>query len=116
MYSNEVFPLFIDAYKFVKSNMNSSTTEKFYQSNKRTEEECGLKFYRGTKKTYLGTLYIWRMRSSRIYYIGWWIDSDHKDLCFKNKNQKTSWKKKVKPILGKNLKRNIMRISKRRLN
>ena len=53
MNSNEVFPLFIDTYKFVKSNMSSSTTEKFYQSNKRTEEECGIKFYRGTKKTLL---------------------------------------------------------------
>ena len=99
MNNKDVFPLFIYAYDFVKSNIGKSIIENFYQSNKRTEEECGLKFYRGSKKIYVGSLYIWRMRSSRIYYIGWWIDNDHKDLFFKNSKDKLSWKKKVKPVL-----------------
>lgn len=99
MNNKDVFPLFIYAYDFVKSNIGKSILESFYQSNKRTEEECGLKFYRGSKKIYVGALYIWRMRSSRIYYIGWWIDNDHKDLFFKNSKDKLSWKKKVKPVL-----------------
>lgn len=99
MNNKDVFPLFIYAYDFVKSNIGANIVENFYQSNKRTEEESGLKFYRGSKKIYVGSLYIWRMRSSRIYYIGWWIDNDHKDIFFKNSKDKLSWKKKVKPVL-----------------
>lgn len=94
MNSNDVFPLFMNAYDFVKENIDKNIVENFYQSNKRTEEECGLKFYHGAKKIFVGSLYIWRMRSSRVYYIGWWIDSDHTDLFFKNKKEKLSWKKK----------------------
>ena len=112
MNSNEVFPFFVNAYDFVKLNIGKNIIENFYQSNKRTEEECGLKFYRGAKKIYVGSLYIWRMRSSRVYYIGWWIDNEHTDLFFKNKKDKLSWKKKLKLLLKTSSKNKTSKVSK----
>ncbi|MFQ6134928.1 MAG: hypothetical protein ACE5KU_03825, partial [Nitrososphaerales archaeon] len=87
MNSRDVFPLFVDAYDFVKSILGSKSVAEYYQSVKRTEEESGLSFSLGSKRGYAGCLYIWRMRRSRIYHIGWWIDSEHEDLCFSSRRQ-----------------------------
>jgi hypothetical protein len=99
MNSTDVFIEFIEAYNYVKKILGKSSTSQYYQSVKRTEEESGLKFKYGLRKKYVGTLYIWRMRRSRKYFIGWWIDNEHEDLFFEKKKQFISWKKKVRPNL-----------------
>ncbi len=99
MNSRDVFPLFVNAYDFVKSILGLKSVAEYYQSVKRTEEESGLSFSLGSKKRYAGNLYIWRMRGSRVYYVGWWIDSKHDDLCFSSRHQFPSWKKKVRLAL-----------------
>lgn len=99
MDSREVFPLFVEAYGFVKSILGSRAEAEYYQDAKKTEEESGLEFFLSSKRGSVGLLYIWKKKGAKMYYIGWWIDSEHEDLFFSSRRQFSSWKKKIRPIL-----------------
>ena len=107
MNSRDVFPLFIDSFDLVRSTLGSNYIAEYYQSVKRTEEESGLRFASRSKQIYLGCLYIWRVRRSRDYYIGWWIDIDHDDFYFNSAARFSNWKKNLKRLLKNQIKTSI---------